>query len=130
MPRLPRAFLSICVCALVCAKLCVSQEAHDDAASRAEYQRGGRTAKGENAADLLQRGYRPKMALREVARMQRAVAAYASTPGSGGKFDLYDVVWQSLGPSPMAYDPSGFSAYGNVTGRVTAIAVDQNDPSG
>jgi hypothetical protein len=84
MPRLPKALLRICLCVFVCAQMSHAQDAppnggeRDHAAERADYHRSGRTAKGENAADLLHRAYRKKMALRQAALKQRQEASRAS----------------------------------------------------
>lgn len=137
MPRLPRA-LPVIFCALMTAQPLFPQEqgtrARDHAAERAEYQRSGRTAKGENAADLLHRGYQQKMMLRKTARQRQAAAKAQQESGRAAPEHntptFSNLVWQSLGPSPAVFDPSNFSAYGNVTGRVSAVAVDPNDPSG
>jgi len=135
MPRLPKALLWISLCVLTALRPCFAQEQEggrverDHATARAEYQRSGRTARGENAADLLHRGYQQKMAMREAVRRKMAEAGRAH-PEHSSTPNYANLVWQSLGPSPLVFDPTNLSAYGNVTGRVSAIAVDQNDATG
>src|SRR5205823_8239014 len=70
-----------------------------------------------------------KMVTREVLRRKRAEAAKAH-PENSNTPTYTNLTWQSLGPSPLVFDPSNFSAYGNVTGRVSAVIVDQNDTTG
>ncbi len=145
MPRLPKALVQLCVCASMAVQLCLAQEPaqeqvkRDHAEERAVYHRSGRTAKGENAADLLHRGYVQKMAKREALRQKQASLSSSSAkrlretgravPESGTP-TFANLIWQSLGPSPAVFDPTNLSSYGNVTGRVTAVAVDQSDTTG
>src|SRR3954468_10178807 len=118
------------------------RQAEGDAViERQQWLRSGRTALGENPADLLHRAYEQKMRMRRLdsaARARLAAVPQASTsagaqpalsgpiPNSGTAF----LNWSSLGPSPIISDPTGFQDYGPVTGRVTAIAVDQGDITG
>ncbi len=138
MLRPPTALLPGFVCLLACAPALFAQEqdsaGRDNAAARAAYQQSGRTAKGENSANLLHRGFQQKAAMREAVKSAEAARAHREGargfPDSSGSPDFSNLVWQSLGPAPAVFDPTNLSTYGNVTGRVTAIAVDQNDTTG
>src|SRR5947209_14877707 len=96
----------------------VDEADRDHPIERQQWFRQGRTVKGAHAADLLQRAFISKMQLR-AAVSSRAAAANVVIPA-----------WQNLGPNPLTSDPTGFQSYGPVTGRTTAIAIDQNDTSG
>ncbi len=86
----------------------------------------GRSPQGDSAADQLRRAYRQKLAMRS-----RPSGAAASRDGL--LFDtsrFLHLSWTSLGPRPMDSDPTLFQSYGWVSGRVIAIAVDQQDTTG
>lgn len=86
----------------------------------------GRRVPGQNPAMLRER------ALRQKQEMMRRAAAQAPPPQAGTtQFSAGSgPVWQALGPRPLISDPSGIQSYGDVSGRVTAIAVDQSDKTG
>src|SRR5947208_3258457 len=104
----------------------------DHIQEREEWFRSGRKARGETSADLLQRAYTQKLRM-HVAR-EKAARDSASAQREGGRAgdesfgtpNFSNLAWQSLGPTPMIFDPTGTYSYGAVTGRVSAIAVDQN----
>ena len=112
----------------------------DRVRERQEWQRRGRTALGENSADLLHRAFQQKMKLRDarIAKESKAVAAKSSTnsaaaaslaPSTASAFA--NLSWSNLGPAPIISDPTHVTQdYGNITGRVTAIAVDQRESTG
>lgn len=87
------------------------------ALSREHWKANGRLAPG--AADLRRQALQHKLQ----ARTKRLAVSspFAVQPG-----------WASLGPSPLPSDASGtgIQDYGWVTGRVTSIAIDPNDPTG
>ena len=142
MLRPPKALRPGIVCLLACLPASFAQDAapsppdRDNAAARAAYHQSGRTAKGENAADLLHRGYEQKLAMRQAEQQKKAEASRIqregarNAPDPAGTPNFSNLVWQSLGPAPAVFDPTNLSTYGNVTGRVTAVTVDQNDSSG
>lgn len=78
------------------------------------FQRGG-TLNGQPAAELLSRAQQQKIQLRKNASSQESVQSYL----------ISGLRWKHLGPAPLA-DP----AYGYVSGRATAVAVDPTDPTG
>jgi hypothetical protein len=83
-----------------------------------------RGAASEPAATLLQRAYQQKLNLQ-----RKAVAAYAVSSSQSPTA----ASWTFLGPAPLLSNASGGLGeqdYGPVSGRVTAIAVDPNDPTG
>src|SRR4051812_37401988 len=123
-----------------------SQQQNDDDGHHADlvrerykYFMKGRTALGEESAELLQRGYEQKMRLRELraaqARQAREAAAAAATPAGSQQAatgpiarvspTFSSLTWQNLGPKPV-----NSANFGQVTGRITAIAVDQRDTTG
>src|SRR5689334_5938280 len=98
---------------------------------RAERQRWfheGRTPANPSvsAAELLNRAQEQRQVLRAQRRAQ--VAARAGATANAGATPT----WQLLGPGPMVSsdDPSNFQDYGHVSGRVTAVAIDQSDATG
>src|SRR6267142_297177 len=104
-------------------------EERDQPLGRAKWFLRGRIAPpGESSAALRLRAYRQ---MREM--QARQGVSNANRAAFGGPFPLAmgsGPAWQPLGPAPIISDPSGFQDYGNVTGRVTAIAIDQADTSG
>ena len=94
----------------------------DNPVQRGQWFQEGRQPSGKNPSELLQRAYQQKLQLRNLNRSRLA---------SG--FSAHSAVistWRNLGPFDLPSDPSGFQNYGAVTGRATAVAVDQNDVSG
>lgn len=90
---------------------------------RADWMSRGREApKGQSAAALRLRAHRQKMALRaqRAEGARKAGIAAANAPAAAG--------WVALGPAPLP-TWSGQS-YGNVTGRITSVAMDPSDTSG
>ena len=78
------------------------------------WQAQGRLLPNANAADLRRKAIQQKINLRSI----------QTAPSNGS--------WLSLGPLPLPSDASGIGVqdYGWVSGRVTAVAIDPNDPSG
>jgi hypothetical protein len=120
-----------------------AEGASDPVVQRQQWLRSGRTALGENPADLLHRAYEQKMKMRRLAAEARARAAAQDGQASGTSSSAPPAIsgpspnsgtaflnWVNLGPAPIISDPTGFQDYGPITGRVTAIAVDQNDLTG
>ena len=94
----------------------------DNPKARAQWMMRGREApRGQSAAMLRLRGHQQKLAL----RAQRAEAASAI---GANQTNISQSGWINLGPTPLA-TWSGQS-YGNVTGRITAVAVDPTDTTG
>src|SRR5579862_2135277 len=78
---------------------------------------------GSSAATLLQRAYQQKANLQH-----KTVSAFALSSSSEN-----EIPWAPLGPAPLLSNASGNLGeqdYGPVAGRVTAVAVDPNDPTG
>src|SRR4051812_30712611 len=82
------------------------------------FQRG-RTLSAQSAAALRFHAYQQKLQMRQTQLGARAQINL--TPA-----DVIPQIWQSLGPSPLASDASGFGQqdYGWVSGRATAIVID------
>src|SRR5579859_362745 len=103
-----------------------ASEKGDPVKARAEWFMRGRRVPGQNPATLRERALRQKqqMIRKAAAEAQRVPAGVTTFSAGTGP------VWQAIGPRPLISDPSGGQSYGNVAGRVTAIAVDQSDPTG
>jgi hypothetical protein len=117
----------------------------DDAARRAAWFLRGRTVHGKPAADLLRRAYQQKLQLRQktLERLQKAAAqanqaSNQTSAGAGttsatspsGSVTPMTVpsgsAWVSLGPAPI----TAMGRFGDASGRITAVAIDQNDSTG
>lgn len=87
------------------------------ALSREKWQRSGRILGRQSPAELRARAIQQKLRMR--------TAGQLSLPGASG-------VWVSLGPKALPSDASGSGVqdYGFVSGRVTSVAIDPNDPTG
>lgn len=85
--------------------------------ARKKWQAAGRKIRGANSADLRAHAVRQKLKMRLLPSAKSAIS-----PGA----------WNSVGPSALPSDASGtgLQDYGFVSGRVTAVAIDANDPSG
>jgi hypothetical protein len=116
---------AVIVAALVAStSLCAQNPREDNPQKRQEWFMKGRTLKGESSAELRMRAYRQKLALRAKREQQAANRDGRVTP------PFSHLTWTSLGPSPIDSDPTGNQSYGDVTGRVSAIAVDRTDSTG
>src|SRR5713101_630599 len=85
------------------------------------FMQGRQNEDGILPASLRQRAFEQKI---QMSSIQRARAS---------NLELAPLAhWRSLGPAPINSDSFGnrFLSYGNVVGRVTAVAVDQSDPTG
>ncbi len=84
--------------------------------------RGREAPKGKSAAALRLKAHQHKMAMRA---LRAAAAAKAAAAG----LDVPAVTnWVPLGPAPLATWPG--QSYGNVTGRITSVAMDPTDATG
>src|ERR1700687_1307367 len=89
---------------------------------RAEWLMRGRVAPtGQAAAALRLRAHQQKMAMRAARQAVAAKAGRSTTSATA------TAGWVPLGPAPLVSDQS---FYGDVSGRVTAIAVDPSDTTG
>jgi len=103
------------------------------------FMKGRKAPAGETPAGARIKAFHQKQALREANRKRFAAMSatnLASTDGTsqvntGGGLatstPAFSQPWTALGPTPIGRENSG---YGDVTGRVTAIAVDQTDTTG
>ena len=91
------------------------------------FMQGRTTPDGSPPAALLHRAFVQKQ---ELIRQQRAASANAAPSGQQPFSFGTGSAWQPLGPAPIISDPSVQQDYGFVSGRVTAIAVDQSDTGG
>jgi hypothetical protein len=99
----------------------------DNPEQREKWFMRGRTVPGQVSAELLQRAYQRKMQKRASDRLRLSVAEGAAA----AQVNLQPS-WTNLGPTPVLTDANrnGSQDYGGAAGRVTAIAIDQADPSG
>ncbi len=114
-------------------------EERDQPVERERWFRRGRPSDGGQAAEKLHRAFEQKLAKRAARRQSSQErlsvnpgAALTMAPQARAAIVPAPGAWTPLGPSPLASDSSGSGQqdYGWVTGRATAVAVDQNDPSG
>src|SRR4051812_36538688 len=109
------------------------------------FMKGRQAPKGETPSGMRIKAFRQKQSLREQNRKRFASMSAANArgaansrsgltplqPNTGGgpatSTPIFIPTWTALGPTPIGRENSG---YGDVTGRVTAIAIDQTDPSG
>jgi hypothetical protein len=96
----------------------------DNPIERGQWFSEGRQLRNANPAALLQHAYQQKLQLRALNRLRRQSASGFAPQSTAIS------AWHNLGPWNLPSDPSGFQSYGAVTGRATAIAIDQNDVSG
>src|SRR5437879_12038369 len=88
----------------------------DHIQEREEWFRSGRKARGETSADLLQRAYTQKLRMRAVREQAQKEAAAAQREGGQARPEtsatpnFSNLVWQSLGPTPMIFDRAGTSS--------------------
>src|SRR6266478_3572299 len=84
--------------------------------------RGREAPKGKSAAALRLKAHQHKMAMRVLR------AAAAAKAGAAGLDAPAVTSWVPLGPAPLATWPG--QSYGNVTGRITSVAMDPTDATG
>jgi len=84
--------------------------------------RGREAPKGKSAAELRLKAHQHKMAMRAA---REAAAMKAAAPGQNAPAITN---WVPLGPAPLPTWAG--QSYGNVTGRVTSVAMDPSDTSG
>src|SRR5437879_2076597 len=90
-----------------------SPHERDHVQEREEWFRSGRKARGETSADLLQRAYTQKLRMRAAREQAQKEAAAAQREGGRARLDtsatpnFSNLLWQSLGPTPMIFDPTG-----------------------
>ncbi|MGH9493004.1 MAG: WD40/YVTN/BNR-like repeat-containing protein, partial [Terriglobales bacterium] len=120
----------------------------DNPAARAAWFLRGRTVPGKSAAELLYRAHQQKLQIRQqtLERLRRKAARMSQTapgttsdtsPASGATTATAPAggqpmtvptgpAWVNLGPAPI----TGMGPYGNASGRITAVVVDQTDSTG
>jgi hypothetical protein len=102
----------------------------DDPAAREQWFRKGRqTRNGQPAAKMLHQAHIAKMRLRAQRESQLRSAAASGKPLNSALAASVGT-WTNLGPRPIVPNPSVPDGYGNLAGRVTAVVVDQTDPTG
>lgn len=94
------------------------------------FLKGRQTRNGESPAKMLHKAQVAKMQLR-AARPSQFRAATRGGRLLSGTAGLTNP-WTALGPKPIndSTDPQSATGYGDLAGRVTAIAVDQKDSTG
>lgn len=114
-------------------------EESDHPRERDQWFRRGRPSDTGRAAEKLHRAYEQKLSKRAARRAQASKAnvslaeGSAQQTGSAASFPANGAVWTPLGPGPENSDSSGATHsqdYGPVTGRATAVVIDQRDASG
>src|SRR3981189_1417190 len=86
-----------------------SDSDRDHVQEREEWFRSGRRALGENAADLLHRAYKEKVRMRAAREQVEKEAAAAkrensrAIPEISATPNFSNLVWQSLGPTPVIF---------------------------
>ncbi|HZT73921.1 MAG TPA: hypothetical protein VE996_09745 [Terriglobales bacterium] len=106
-----------------------AQPADNPSAREAWFLRGRRSPDSLPAAAHLWRA----LAMRaRVALAPRAAARATAQPGVTGFTPTGSGAWTELGPRPLNTTPDALvpTTYGNVSGRVTAIALDPSDATG
>jgi len=105
------------------------------------FMKGRQAPAGKTPADMRARAFRQKLGLRQqnlkrwadlanVANPSGGTPLATSPAGGGSPASLtpaFNNSWTHLGPVPISRENS---AYGDVNGRVTAIAIDQTDTTG
>jgi len=94
----------------------VRDRGRDRALEKQRWFLSGRSPVSGSAADMLRRAREAQPAF------QAGREAQENPP--------FVRQWEALGPRPLDSDPTLFQSYGYVSGRVTAIAVDQKDQTG
>src|SRR3954454_21912791 len=118
------AFVSLVAFAYAAPQETEQRERREYPQEREQWFLRGRTVNGKPAPQLLQRAQQQRETMRKEA-VKRAQVRTAATAGSGTPAP----VWTPLGPAPLrSVNASGDQQdYGFVTGRATAVVVDQND---
>ena len=114
-----------------------AENERDRPQERARWFLRGRTVDGKPGAQQLHRAYEQKLNNRRLQGHAR-VGSSQGTTGVASPRPLFNVApagsppWTFLGPAPTATAAVGNNQqnYGPAVGRVTAVAVDQGDPSG
>jgi hypothetical protein len=88
----------------------------------------GRTAAGQNAAELRYRAFQQRLRMQQM-RSSNAAKLSSSFPVPFGP-PTPPPAWMNPGPSNLASDTTGSQSYGAVTGRATSVAIDQGDTTG
>ncbi|HSE43907.1 MAG TPA: hypothetical protein VLA89_01110, partial [Gemmatimonadales bacterium] len=105
------------------------------------FMKGRQAPAGRTPADMRARAFRQKLGLRQqnlkrwsgqsTLATQPGGAMLATVPAGGGNppnaTPAFNNSWTHLGPVPISRENS---AYGDVNGRVTAVAIDQTDTTG
>lgn len=98
----------------------------------AYFWQGRHAPAGKNPAELRRQAHEFKM----TARAKRAQSAQTSSMRAAADATIpvgnSTTVWRQIGPAPIRPESAVFgnATFGNVTGRVTAVAVDQTDATG
>jgi hypothetical protein len=116
-----------------------SESQRDRPRERARWFMRGRTVEGKPGAEQLHRAYEQKLNNRRLQALPQARITQSAT-GTSAAAPRPEFVtapagsppWNFLGPAPTASAAVNDNQqnYGPVVGRVTAVAVDQGDPSG
>ena len=105
------------------------EQREDDPLARARWFIRGRMYNGKVGAEQRARAYQQKLNMARTARVN--ATRTGRTNAASGFADAFGF-WTPIGPGPTATasgtDPD--QDYGPVVGRVTTVAVDQNDPTG
>jgi hypothetical protein len=88
----------------------------------------GRTAAGQNAAELRYRAFQQRLQMLQM-RSSNTAKLSSSFPVPFGP-PTPPPAWSNPGPTNLASDTTGQQSYGAVTGRATSVAIDQGDTTG
>jgi large repetitive protein len=92
---------------------------------RAEWFLKGRTVNGKPAADRVFKAHQQRKAMERL----RATTSAASPSGTAPSLSAFaSTAWTNVGPTPINAD--ALQDFGANSGRITTVAVDQNDPTG
>src|SRR5581483_9637876 len=132
--RRSRVFATICL-GIVLSSLAFAQDDDRDrragfpdnpAARMRWFNQGRQTRNGKKPAEMRLKAYQQKMKLRAAHQKAFHAAALAGSVTVGGE----NHPWVPLGPVPINDSTAAPTGYGPLAGRVTAIAVDQQDTTG
>src|SRR4051794_39831258 len=98
-----------------------------NAVAREQWFLKGRQHQGRVAPDLLRKAQQQRRMLSRSSQAKKVMSLASREASSAATA----AGWTPLGPAPIVSAASGSNQdYGFITGRATAVAVDQNDPSG
>ena len=95
---------------------------------REQWFHQGRALANGSPAEMLHKAFQAKMQQRAITMRKSSVRTRTATTVAGGADR--STLWTPMGPAPIVSDSTGAQDYGPITGRATAVAVDQSDTTG